>query len=78
MALKEYQARLFSDGNAMCRRIEMVCNGDKAAREQAQKLIEDGQMVELWAGPLLVARFVRPTVKIVLKAQSALQSGKTS
>ena len=50
----EYRAYLLADGH-ISKRIDLVCEDDNAAKEQARQLVDE-QDVELWAGRRLVTR----------------------
>jgi hypothetical protein len=59
MPLKLYQAvELTSEGEAALR-INLHCEEVQAAKERAKQLVQDGP-VELWEGPMLIARFDPP------------------
>jgi len=60
--MEEYKAYLLGPDGHIERRIDLICENEKAARERAQKLAH-GCAVELWQGARKIAEF-RPLQQI--------------
>ena len=54
--MAEYRAYLLGSDGRIAKRLDLVCDDDNAANEQARHLV-DGHDVELWSGQRLVTRW---------------------
>jgi hypothetical protein len=58
MALKEYRTH-FIQADGPDKWLELVCNGDKAAKAEVETLVDRQYSVELWSGPNRICSFER-------------------
>ena len=54
--MSEYSAYGIGPGDRIMLRIDLVCDGDDAAKERAAELVDE-YPIELWKGGVLLARF---------------------